>query len=209
MRIILPIFIFASVGMLFSSELFAQTPQPNIFENPTPQVNELAKNISTFTNNLATYITDTGITTYLNTKISQDQALAANHLAIQTQSGIVIMAGNVVSEKDAGAIIQLATSILGVKDVNTSHLTIASGAPIPPDLVLTAKVRGRLARDKFYGSNGLPNITNIGVESKNGVVYLYGNVETNNQAQALITSVQGVPGVISVQSKVQITSAQR
>lgn len=209
MKIIYPLLALTLLGILFSSELFAQTPQPNIFENPPPQVNELAKNISAFTKNLATYVTDTGITTYLNTKISQDQALAANHIVIQTQNGIVVMAGNVVSEKDASAIIQLATSILGVKDVDTSHLNTASGAPLSSDLVLTAKVRGRLARDKFYGGNGLPNVTNIGVESKNGVVYLFGNVETNNQAQALINSVKGVPGVISVQSNVQIALQPR
>lgn len=145
-------------------------------------------------------VSDTVITGKVKAKIATDPSLSVFHINVVTNRGIVNLDGVVNSDTDAGALIELAQSTDGVKDVKTSHLQVKNSAQPFTDIGITAKVKGLFVREKIMGAD-VP-ATGISVETNNGVVYLSGNVDNKHQANTAINLAKSVKGVKRVESRI-------
>ncbi|MBV8802896.1 MAG: BON domain-containing protein, partial [Gammaproteobacteria bacterium] len=70
------------------------------------------------------------------------------------------------------------------------------------DTYITAKVKGLFIREKLFGKKDIAAI-NISVETKNGIVYLSGRVDNNDQIKNAIAIIKkSVPDVQGVEYSV-------
>jgi hyperosmotically inducible periplasmic protein len=150
-------------------------------------------------------IEDSIITTNIKTQLMAKEMLSALNISVETHSGIVFLKGSVSSSAQADTAIEIASSVEGVVDVNTSQLSIEDSPQPLVDSFITAKIKGLYLREKLLGETNVP-IIGIHVETKDGIVYLTGKVDKRsyaNDAEKLAKSVQGVK---EVKSNIAITS---
>jgi len=158
---------------------FHQAKNPNQYKKITPTAKE-----------------DAIITKSIKERIAKSKSLSKAKVIIITNKGIVTITGDVDSDTQAGALIELSESTVGVIDVNADNLKVKASTQPLTDIVITSKVKGLLIREQIFGKDVAS--MNMGVETKNGVVYLSGVVNNQQQLQNAIALIQGINGVKKV-----------
>jgi hyperosmotically inducible periplasmic protein len=145
------------------------------------------------------FVDDSVITAKVKSKIMLTKPLSNLNVSVTTSKGVVKLAGEVDSDSQASALVELVESTDGVKDVDTNDLHVrGSNAPLS-DSLITAKVKGMFIQKKLFSHNDIAAMT-IHVETNNGIVYLSGtatNQEQINNAIHIAKSIKGVKGVES------------
>lgn len=148
-------------------------------------------------------ITDAVIIAKIESKIALDQSLSIFKLNVSATNGHVALSGNVDSDSDASAAIEIAQSTDGVIDVNASGLVIKQSKHPFSDMVITAKVKGEFIKEKLFNDTDF-SPTGISVETINGTVSLNGTVDNQQQADNAIRIAKSVSGVKSVESRIKV-----
>ena len=151
----------------------------------------------------AAIVDDSMITTKIKAKMLADKAVHSLGISVETKEGIVSLTGQVKTEAEAAAAIELAASTQGVKDVNADGLKVEGSTQPFTDAIITAKVKGAFVREKLFG-NKLDSVSTINVETKQGVVYLSGTLETADEAKNASKLAQAVGGVKRVESSIAV-----
>lgn len=133
-----------------------------------------------------------------------DAALAPykDQVQVQVINGTVSLSGQVNSDTDYEKVITLTESIQGISDVNVDKLTVKESKQPLKDTYLTAKIKAALIRSDLMDKD-IPSWT-LGVETKNGEVYLSGQVASAEEKQAILKLVTSVKGVEKVNDKMEI-----
>lgn len=130
----------------------------------------------------------------------------ANKVNAKVTNSIVYLTGELDSDTDYEKIISLTQAVQNVGDVNADALTVKdSHAPLT-DTYITAKVKGALMAASMMDSRNIP-ASSIGVETKDGQVYLSGTVNTATDKQNVLDVVRKVKGVTQVNDQIQITGS--
>lgn len=153
-----------------------------------------------------TPIDDATITQNVQSKISAEPILSNQTISISTNQGVVSLTGTVTTGRQADTAVETAESVEGVQDVDASNLTVKDSKHPMDDSYITAKVKGAFLREKLFGDTDVP-VMNIHVDTKNGVVYLTGKADNQDQLSKAISLAQAIKGVKKVDSKVRIKSA--
>lgn len=151
----------------------------------------------------AAIVDDSMITTKIKAKMLADKAVHSLGISVETKEGIVSLTGNVKTEAEAAAAIELAAATPGVKDVNASGLAVEGSTQPITDAIITAKVKGAFIREKLFGDK-LDSVSTVSVETKQGVVYLSGTLKTANEAQNASKLAKAVAGVKRVESSISV-----
>lgn len=147
--------------------------------------------------------TDTTITEYIKTNIKKSKVLAPLKVNVTTQDGVVTLSGTVDADSEASSLIELAESVVGVKDVHTTELSVKESQRPFADMVITAKVKGLFIREDLFGDKDIASV-NTSVETKDGVVYLTGIVDNKDQIKNAVEIIQkNVPEVKKVEYRVK------
>lgn len=158
---------------------------------------------------LKTSINDSVITAKIKSQFVANDTTKASSINVETKNGVVILSGTVDSESEAAAAIQIAASTVGVKEVDSNNLYIKAevqqGKQTIRDSYITAKVKGRLIREKLMNNVEFPAVM-ISVETKDGIVYLSGTVEHEGQLKNAIELTKSVIGVKKVISKLTVAA---
>lgn len=145
---------------------------------------------------------DAMITKSLTHLIKKSKVLSKLPVHFTTQKGVVSFSGNVDSNSQASMLIELASSIIGVADVDASNLTIKGSQHPFRDMITTAKIKGLFIRADLFNEKDIASI-NTSVETKNGVVYLTGLVDNQQQIDNAIDIIKkSIPEVKKVEYKV-------
>lgn len=142
-------------------------------------------------------VSDSQIISAVNVRLSSDPATASSGINVNAKDGVVTLTGRVKTSQEVDSAVENAESVNGVSDVN-SEIVVTDSTQPGTDTLITAKVKGLYIRENLFGNNKV-SITDIHVETKDGVVYLSGKavkVQADN-AQMLAKSVAGVVGVTS------------
>jgi hyperosmotically inducible protein len=140
---------------------------------------------------------DTAITTGVKNAISNNASLQGQTIDVTTQNGVVTLKGTVDSDSQATSAVEMAQSIVGVKDVETTDLNVKDSQQPMTDAYITAKVKGILIREKLFGDKDIAAL-GMSVETKDGVVYLTGHIDNKAQVKNAIKVLEGVTGVKKV-----------
>lgn len=154
-------------------------------------------------------VNDSVITAKIKSQFIGNDTTKASSINVETNNGVVKLSGTVDSEPEAATAIQIADSTVGVKDVDTNNLHIKAEAqqenqPIR-DSYITAKVKGSLIKEKLMNNVEFPALV-IDVETKNGIVYLSGTVEHEDQLKKAIELTKSVIGVKKIISKLTVAT---
>jgi hyperosmotically inducible protein len=154
---------------------------------------------------------DSEITHQVESKIYNNEATSKSDIKVKTNKGIVTLKGNVNSENEAYIAVEEAYSVPDVKDVDTTNLKVAKGKDKSEhpykDAYITAKVKGYFVREKLFGDKSI-DVSGVNVETKNGVVYLTGTVDTQAQINTSISLAKKIKGVKDVKSTVTVQNSR-
>ncbi|MCC5792275.1 MAG: BON domain-containing protein [Legionellaceae bacterium] len=124
---------------------------------------------------------------------------------VRVKDGMVYLKGDLPSNTDYDRVVTMAESVKGVNEVNVDDLTVQGSKQPMGDTYITAKVKGSLIREGLFNTD-IPSWS-IGVETKDGKVFLSGEVKSNEEKQRVLDVVQSVQGVKSVDDQLKITNA--
>lgn len=159
---------------------------------------------------LACAQTDAGLTTKVKSKLAADDVVKAHEINVDTQEGVVTLTGNVDTEDAKQRAIQLARETEGVKDVQDMiSVQMAGGGGDAPDMDrsaevavddagITMKVKTNLLADELAKGLG------IDVDTRGGVVYLTGKVNSEEQKEAVVRVARATEGVKDVQPNLTV-----
>ena len=150
-----------------------------------------------------TGVTDAGITAAIKSKIELDKTLSNTRVNVSTNNGVVVLSGTVKTDSEASALIEIAQSVPGVIDIDTSRLKIAGSKQPFTDTAITAKVKGLFIREKLFGDKDISAMT-IGVETNNGMVTLTGTADSQEEIENAINLAKSIKGVKRVESRVTV-----
>jgi osmotically-inducible protein OsmY len=154
--------------------------------------------------------TDVGITTKVRAKMAIDETVRASKIEVTTKDGVVTLKGNIDSEAAKERALSLAketTGVVEVKDMIAVRREAGDGdAPEPgrtigvtiDDADTTMRVKGRLLEDPLV--HGLK----IDVDTRDGVVYLTGNVGSEPEKEQAVKLARETKGVKDVQANLII-----
>jgi hyperosmotically inducible protein len=148
-------------------------------------------------------IEDTAITTAVKANFLKETSVSTKDLQISTKDGMVKLDGNVRSHTEADKIIEVAASTQGVKEVDVSTLTVADSEHPLADAVITSKVKGVFLKESVFGNKPITPGA-VHVETKDGVVFLSGNVKNEAQKDSVIQLTKSVCGVKEVNSSLSL-----
>lgn len=146
-------------------------------------------------------ISDSVITTKVKAEMMADKAISSLNIGVETSNGVVTLTGTVPTDHEASAAIQTAEATAGVTNVDATQLVVKKSTQPYADTVITAKVKGLYMKEKVFGDKPI-SVTGIGVETKDGVVYLTGHA-TPAQTASAVKLAKTVDGVKSVDSRIK------
>ena len=88
--------------------------------------NEVGSSVKHAAHRTAEVVSDTTITTKLKAKFDTDSQTKGSHVDVKTDNGVVMLTGTVVSNSQKAHLVHVARATSGVKQVDTSALTLAS-----------------------------------------------------------------------------------
>ena len=154
--------------------------------------------------------TDTGITSKVKSKLVADEVVKSSQIEVETRNGVVTLTGNVDSEATKNRAVELAKGTKGVVSVvdMLSARTASGGGDAPEpqrtvgeavtDAGITMSVKSRLLDDPQV--KGLQ----IDVDTRDGVVFLTGSVDSDAEKQKAIQLARDTKGVLDVKSNLTL-----
>lgn len=146
------------------------------------------------------YTSDAVITAQVKTKIATEKDIPIS-ISVTTTKGVVYLTGDVDTGLQADKAAELAASVHGVKDVDSSKLNVKSSDSYFSDAFTTAKVKGHLMQltsDSKIGANDLK------VETTNGVVHIMGTIKKSADQSVIKKSVSGLKDVKDVKMDLKV-----
>jgi hyperosmotically inducible periplasmic protein len=151
----------------------------------------------------ATPVMDTTITAKVKAKITMEKTLSVFNVGVETRDNVVHLQGVLDSQTQAATLVEIAESTDGVRDVDTKEISVKDSNQPLTDSFITAKVKGRFIQENLLGKVAVP-LTNISVETNNGIVFLKGKVNAQREADHAIKIAKLVNGVTEVKSDIQV-----
>ena len=148
-------------------------------------------------------IDDAKITLQVKSKLAMEKGISASKINVKTMNGVVFLTGKLDSQKQASIAVEIASSVSGAIDVDTSKLEVSESNQPLVDIYITAKVKGLFLREELFGSKEVAAIA-INVETKNGIVYLSGTVNKADLEKNAISLARQIKGVKEVVSNIKV-----
>lgn len=129
----------------------------------------------------------------------------AHIINVKVVNGVVYLSGVVPSDTDYEKIITKAESLKNITDVNAEKLTVAGSTQPLTDTYTTAKIKGLLIRKDLFDKD-IPSWS-INIETKNGTVYLSGEVRSEQEKNQVLDVVKSVDGIKGVDDQLKVAAA--
>jgi hyperosmotically inducible protein len=154
--------------------------------------------------------TDAGITTKVKAKLAVDDVVKAHEIDVTTENGVVTLTANIDSDDAKQRALSLARETKGVVEVR-DMISVRSetgsgdapdldraGETVVDDAGITLNVKSRLLSDDLVKGLG------IDVDTRAGVVYLTGNVSSEQERDQAVKLARETEGVQDVQANLTI-----
>lgn len=150
-----------------------------------------------FANKIQETNAETLITSNVIHKLSNNPITSFSEIKVNTVKNIVVLTGHVNTNQEVISAIQDSESVVGVRDVKSYILVKNSSRPLS-DAIITAKIKGIYLRENLIARKWV-SLTDIHVETKDGIVYLTGKAITEQVRNAIeiAKSVKGVKDVVT------------
>lgn len=181
-----------TIALLISSGLMFTVPG---FAQDTPTAPDEASSVTVE----ATAQDDAAIETAIKNVLS-----SVSNVAVSVQNGVAYLSGELNSETDYESVVTLAQATPGVKEVNADKLTVKDSQSPLADTLITAKVKGAILKSDLLGKD-IPTWS-VHVETKDGIVYLSGEIPTLEEKQNILEVVKSVKGITDIKDALVVTN---
>jgi hyperosmotically inducible protein len=148
-------------------------------------------------------LSDAATTTQIKALFVASPLIKSYAITVVTNNHNVSLKGTLSTDMQYSEAVSLAQSVQGVTGVNADNLLVsASKAPLT-DTYITAKAKGTIMQERLFGTKSV-EYWPVSIETKDGVVYLSGTVDTEEQRSNIVTLIEGLQGVKSVQSAITV-----
>jgi osmotically-inducible protein OsmY len=157
-----------------------------------------------------TVVDDATVTAEVKSKLLANGQTHALNINVDTDNGVVTLAGTAMSVKEKSTATSVAHSVSGVKSVKNQLVVSKDSSANPQTLSAKTKAEAGKAGDsskdgwvttkvksKFAASSAV-KASDISVETSNGVVTLTGQVDSDATRQAAVQQAKETEGVKSV-----------
>lgn len=124
-------------------------------------------------------------------------------IEVITNNHNVTLIGTVDTDMQYEEAISLAQSVEGVTDVNANKLMVKASKATLVDNFITAKAKGTIMKKKSFSNQSI-QYWPVTIETKDGIVYLSGKVDTEDQRENIIKLIKKIKGVKSVNSVITV-----
>lgn len=173
----------------------------NAVESSGKQIQKAADKVGNAADKAGDYASDTAITTQVKAKLAAASDIPFD-ISVTTNNGVVTLDGQVDTRLQANKVVEIASSVHGVKDVDDSALKVKSSEDYLSDAAITAKARGRLMQlsaDKKINSK-----YDLKVETTDGVVHVFGTVANRSDESTITDSLKNIKGVKNVKTNITV-----
>jgi hyperosmotically inducible protein len=158
---------------------------------------------TTTTSAVQNELSDTAITAKIKALYILSPLIKTLNISVVTTNDNVTLTGQVSTDLQYEEAVSLAQSIDGVRDVDADKLQVKESSAPLADTFITAKAKGTILKEKLFGSKSV-EYWPVSIETKDGVVYLIGTVDTDDQRANIVTLIEGIHGVKSVKSAITV-----
>lgn len=150
---------------------------------------------------IAEVASDTAITTKIKAKLALEADIPLN-ISVSTTDGDVVISGTVDTGLQANKIIDIASSVEGVKDINDAQLHVTSSENFFSDAAVTTKAKFKII--ELAEQDQIGNNTNLHVETTNGDVHVFGAVTKKDDVTTIKNALSKIEGVKSVKVNINV-----
>jgi hyperosmotically inducible protein len=158
---------------------------------------------SNTTASVHTAVSDAAITTKIKSLFLRSSVVKHSKISVSTTNHQVTLSGKLNTDQEYERAVTLAKSVDGVTDVNTDGLQVSASQTPIHDTYITAMVKGAFIKEKLFGTKDI-EVWPVEVETKDGAVYLTGEVDTAAQRDNAVSIAQQAPGVKTVNSTITV-----
>ncbi len=144
---------------------------------------------------------DTAITAKIKSLLALESDIKSLHIEVTTQNKVVTLKGDVDTSLQADKVIELVQSVDNVQDI-IAQIVINKSDHYSQDALVTAKVKGKLFQ--LANEHQIAEAKNLQVETRNGVVHIFGTVANSNDVPTLKKAVNLVKGVSQVNTNIEV-----
>lgn len=148
-------------------------------------------------------LSDAAITAKIKALYVMSPLIKTFSISFITTNHNFALKGSVATDLQYEEAISLAQSVHGVADVNVDNLKVTESKAPLADTYITAKAKGTILREKLFGSKSV-EFWPVSMETKDGVVYLSGVVDTDEQRANIVMLIEDIHGVQSVHSTMTV-----
>jgi hyperosmotically inducible protein len=150
---------------------------------------------------IAKPLDDASITKLVEDLLVQEKAIPNVRIEVSTIQGVVHLSGEVDTRLQENRIIELASSIKNVIDVDNKNLKVRSSSEFLSDSLITAKAKGRI---KYLALNKhIDEGYNLHVETTNKVVHVFGDVQNQKDVAAIEKAINDIVNVEKVKINIR------
>jgi len=149
---------------------------------------------------LGTQIDDRGLYLKINDKLLNKDAVLFRKVNVEVNEGRVLLTGNVKKPEDRVTAADLSWEVQGVKEV-LNELVVTDRTELrdfPKDTWITTQLKTRLLGDSHVLQ------VNYSVETINGVIYLLGIAQNQEELDRVVNHARNISGVQKVVSFVRL-----
>ncbi len=146
-------------------------------------------------------INDNKIQKEISFLLKKENDIPNTKITVNSKNSVVEIIGKVDTRLQANRIIELASSIQDVIDVNIDKLEVASSKEFLSDALITAKAKGRI---KYLSINKkISTGYKLHIETTNKIVHILGSVTDKKDIETIKAEINNIVNVESV--KLNIT----
>jgi len=134
----------------------------------------------------------------LNHLLVQEEDIPQDNLIVELKNNTIYIGGNINTRLQANKVIELASTIEGVDDVNTDALIIESSKEFLTDAYITAKARGKIKYLEL--SSQIKPGYEIHIETTNAIVHIFGNITEKNDSTIIEKAIADIIDVKGVKT---------
>ena len=150
-------------------------------------------------------ITEVADHTYIISKLSEDPLLSPYEIKVVIdENNIAYISGEVDTDIQYDRAIMIVSSMDKIEDVDTKNFKVKKSDSILDDVSITAKIKGKILKEKYVEGLDI-SFWPIEIETKNGDVYITGEVKSQNDANNILNIAESIKGVRSVRSDLKVT----
>lgn len=147
-------------------------------------------------NVIAGPLEDKAITRLVKRLLVKEKDITNNKIDVTTRGNIVKLSGRIDTSLQANRMVELASGVKGVIDVNTDELIVKSSKEFLSDAFITAKAKGKI---KYLAMSGkISPEYELHIETTNKVVHILGDVKNIKDIKTIRDSIADIIDVDSV-----------